>query len=244
VVKPGRIITLAALLVAGVFVCAFASQVVVGLGCALNENKEAGSELDRFCDGPLVGLGPVVVPTAVAMAGGAIAVWTLRAEPLVVAAFAAVLLLSVPYLVSDGSSTEAPDPAEDVKAIPQPDGPPVAATLPPPPGRVEDGQTTMDMEQVGGEVAVCLMSTAPVSSCDDPGIWRHHVGGADIRVEVVSRRRYRVIGRSPFRGNRPHIFRFDVDMERGRSVNTCTPRGTLLCPEGGRKVETFPGVES
>jgi hypothetical protein len=242
-------ITITALVAGFTLVCATVAHFYVGLGCALNQNIQPGSEADRFCESGLIGAPTVVAAVLIPLAGGAIAHRLRRPEPLVIAGFVAAFAAFGPAAASGGLSTDAPEketvvepaPPAPVVARPDPEGAPHAAGPGQPPVFSEADRAVLSAQseatQVSNTVADCLASSAYPERCA-PYALAEHTPSAEIRVKIRSRTRWRITARTRLAPS--HAYAMDV-RRRGRgavdTVHTCSPPGTRVCTEPGRKVE-------
>lgn len=220
-----------------VSVLAFAAQFYTALGCGLNENIEPGSDLDRFCDGPLAQIPFVIVPIAVVLAGAAAAIWRLEIAPLVIGACVALVVAAVPFALASNSSTEAPGPGESFEGLGDskaPEGGSGGLVQNPPsytrsPEQHANEVAQIELRQVSDAVGRCLARNVPAKACEDPVVRGDEPNPiSELRVRVASAEEWRVVART--RGVLPtHTYALHVDRGRGRIVHTCAPRGTRFC---------------
>jgi hypothetical protein len=226
---------------AAVGALSFMMQLQIGLGaCGEDATFAAGSGVDRFCDGPLVGWGALLAPILVMMAGSAAAIWKLRSGPLWLAGLVAFVLAWVPSLVLDGRSTGIP--ASRPVPTPAPDVPTDDTERLPPDEEAGTGARN-GADGLAYAVGQCLATTGSRSACDDPARWQDELSPyiesvATVEVRVLSDTEWLV--RSRTRDVTPvHSFRVRGELlrdGRARLVSRCSPTATGVCSKSGRAV--------
>lgn len=202
-----------------------------GIGCVTTA-RESGSALDRYCEAETAQWLLVFAPAAVVIVGGALSVWTVRSGLLVGAVAVAFICLTLTAAVPGSLSSESPDgarsePGSHLPAVTTTEAEPVQPQNRATAEQLVDRRTTTVVRGVSDEVARCLRGPARPERCAAPSVWSDVAADVEIRVEVLSRTRYTVTGRSPLYATVPHVLRAEVYREQGRTVYACTPPGAF-----------------